>query len=400
MIKNWNELTINAKISCAADFFWNFGRTLPHAILTIFLISAGCSLSEIAILQTVYMIVAMTTEFPSGIASDRTSRKFIYLCGVVMIFISYTIILLMNSNFIALVIAYALYGLSVSLKSGTLDAEIILEFSKQNRDIKHYSVVSSYLSSMSSILGGLIGSFLYGLINEKLYILSLVFFIIAFVFASLPKFAREDCENKEGTKNTLMRDIKEGAELLRNSYPLKRVIMLMLITMIFIQPFYQYWQVLYEEQGIPTEYFGIIYVGFQLCNVIGTYIYEKISKAGIDFRIIVALLPIFYSLFLIDKKLATILLPITVVLFYAYDLHLEVLLKKNVSGNQISSIISLIGTLTNVASIICLNMMAGIMMFTGISMAYFISILMFAVPTIFMIGKKETNDDISDSISA
>ena len=61
MIKNWNQLTQNAKIVCLADFFWNIGRTFPHAILTIYLISTGCSLVKIATFQTVFMITAMIT---------------------------------------------------------------------------------------------------------------------------------------------------------------------------------------------------------------------------------------------------------------------------------------------------------------------------------------------------
>ena len=67
MTKNIKYLTRNVKLVCAADFFWNLGRTFPHAILTIFLLEQGFDLVQIATLQSVFMIVAMVTEFPSGI---------------------------------------------------------------------------------------------------------------------------------------------------------------------------------------------------------------------------------------------------------------------------------------------------------------------------------------------
>ena len=61
MTKNIKYLTRNAKLVCAADFFWNLGRTFPHAILTIFLLEQGFDLVQIATLQSVFMIVAMVT---------------------------------------------------------------------------------------------------------------------------------------------------------------------------------------------------------------------------------------------------------------------------------------------------------------------------------------------------
>ena len=48
MTKNIKYLTRNAKLVCAADFFWNLGRTFPHAILTIFLLEQGFDLVQIA----------------------------------------------------------------------------------------------------------------------------------------------------------------------------------------------------------------------------------------------------------------------------------------------------------------------------------------------------------------
>lgn len=106
------------------------------------------------------MIVAMVTEFPSGIWADLFGRKQIYMAAVVTLFCSYLLIGFFSDHFIVILFAYVLYGLSVALKSGTLEAEVVLEFEKEQRDIKAYSVASSYVMSISSIARRFAGKFI------------------------------------------------------------------------------------------------------------------------------------------------------------------------------------------------------------------------------------------------
>ena len=101
-----------------------------------FLLEQGFDLVRIATLQSVFMIVAMVTEFPSGIWADLFGRKQIYMATVVTLFCSYLLIGFFSDHFIVILFAYVLYGLSVALKSGTLEAEVVLEFEKEQRDIK------------------------------------------------------------------------------------------------------------------------------------------------------------------------------------------------------------------------------------------------------------------------
>ena len=190
MTKNIKYLTRNAKLVCAADFFWNLGRTFPHAILTIFLLEQGFDLVQIATLQSVFMIVAMVTEFPSGIWADLFGRKQIYMAAVVTLFCSYLLIGFFSDHFIVILFAYVLYGLSVALKSGTLEAEVVLEFEKEQRDIKAYSVASSYVMSISSIAGGLLGSLFYEKMHSYMYAISLMLFVLAFLMAALCVFSQ------------------------------------------------------------------------------------------------------------------------------------------------------------------------------------------------------------------
>ncbi len=78
MTKTLSLLTPDSKKLVLADFLWNFGRTLPHAILTVYLLQSGLSLSRIATLQSIFMVVSMLMEAPSGVISDIFSRKIVY----------------------------------------------------------------------------------------------------------------------------------------------------------------------------------------------------------------------------------------------------------------------------------------------------------------------------------
>ena len=82
------------------------------------------------------MVVVMFAEFPSGVVADIFSRKTIYILSILVNFFSYIIIGFCKGNFILLIIAYILYGLALALKSGTLDAEIVLEYRKE--EVKSY----------------------------------------------------------------------------------------------------------------------------------------------------------------------------------------------------------------------------------------------------------------------
>ena len=378
MIKEWKRLSNNAKKVCIADFFWNLGRTLPHAILTIFLLYNGCSLTQIAFLQSIFMVVAMLTEFPSGVLADVVSRKKVYLLSMITLFISYILIGFYSQCYMVLCISYIFYGLSVSLKSGTLEAQVILELNNDKDKIKTYSVVSSYVISSSSIIGGLFGSVLYSYIKQKIYIISLMSFIVAFVSAELCCFHNPVVEMSQ-ERSTLKEEIIDGFSTIKESNILKYVLILFAISTLFLQPFFQYWQVYYKEYAIDEKYFGIIYVLFQFCNIIGTYFYKKINFKPLYAIILLLLIPIIFIICVCFKIGTIIALPIAVTLFYIYSMHLNVIQKQYAPLNHISSFFSLVGTIENVASIGSLFIMAMLINLAGIKYAYTIIFLLFVI---------------------
>lgn len=240
MVRDLKYLTKNARFVLLADFFWNLGRTFPHAILTVFLLTQGRTLVEIAFLQSIFMIIAMISEFPSGVAADLFSRKIVYLSSLITLFASYLLIGFFSEYLGVLIIAYTLYGLSVSLKSGTLEAEVVLEYDKAGIDIKYYSVATSYVMSVSAITGGMAGSFFYEHIHQNIYFISLVLFILSSLMASLCSFyeASGDEVKNETAPTTLIEELKKGIRILNTSKSLLLILALFAASSLFLQPFF------------------------------------------------------------------------------------------------------------------------------------------------------------------
>lgn len=395
MIKNWNQLTQNAKIVCLADFFWNIGRTFPHAILTIYLISTGCSLVKIATLQTVFMITAMITEFPSGVISDIISRKSVYLCSLISLFISYLLIMINSDSFLILVIAYILYGLSVSLKSGTLEAEVVLEYRKLGKDVKEYSVASTYIMSLSSIIGGFIGSILYSNIYGLIYVISLSLFIIAFIIACFCKFEKKNSRISHGS---FLCEIKTGFHILKSSNVLLYVLCLYALTTLFLQPFFQYWQVLYQNAGINIKYFGIIYVLFQVCNIIGAKLYSRMKNIDKTIYMLLIIIPLVFGAGILLENGAIYTLPLALIVFYIFYQHLDVMAKHFAPEKTMSSYFSLVGTIENISSSISLFFMAFCIEHFSIQASYLILFIGFSVLSLMVFHRTKKSGDVAYEI--
>ena len=171
-----STLTKRAKSYLLADFFWNTGRTLPHAILTVFLLSMGLTLQQLALLQIIYMVTVMACEFPSGLLCDRYSRKVIYATAIFLIAISYAIIGFGKGDFTLLCFAYLLYGASSALKSGSIENDVVLEYREHKQDLQYFSSCTTIMISASSIVGALVGSLLYYRIGYKIYYVAIAFF--------------------------------------------------------------------------------------------------------------------------------------------------------------------------------------------------------------------------------
>ncbi len=386
MTKTLSLLTPDSKKLVLADFLWNFGRTLPHAILTVYLLQSGLSLSKIATLQSIFMIVSMLMEAPSGVISDVFSRKIVYQASVCTLFLSYLLIGFFADNFLVLCVAYLLYGTSTALKSGSLEAEVVLEFRKLGKDIKDFTVASSYSSRISSVCGGFLGSFLYKIFEGRIYFFSLLLFALAFLVSVFTYRKFQDSSEKKDS--SVIKELKIGFSLLRENKNLPFVLLLASFSALFLQPFFQFWQVLYKECEFPVMYFGAVYLVFQFCGIFASFLFKRLRFTFALSLLTLLAIPLLFLLGFFLGSALIFVFPFTILLFYLYDLFLDVLVKKVSPDSFISTFFSLINTIASLASIVSLLLMTFLTERFGVKTAYLVMFALFALASLCVLLRK------------
>ena len=143
-----------------------FAVAIPHSFLTLIFMGKGYTVSQIAVIQAFYSVAIVTLEFPSGVLSEKYNKKMIYVLSCVFLIASYVVVLL-TSNFYLIVLAWFLYGISSAFETGSIDAAIIYLIKTELDEEKQKKVLSGFIgketsySSLSAILGAVIGFFLY-----------------------------------------------------------------------------------------------------------------------------------------------------------------------------------------------------------------------------------------------
>lgn len=225
----------NRTIYLSSLFLYNFARVLPHAILTVILLNKGMSVSQIAIIQSFYMLAAIIFEFPSGFLTDVWSEKIMYQLSLILIGISYSIILFTN-NYYILCLSWFIYGMSAASMSGSLDAYFVRR-TKDNHEIKRINVLINYSTLYSGLIGGGLGSFLYELLSEHIYVLSLILIFLSLILITFGFHTDKVDENKDTTTSESFQKIIEELKNIKRQKNLIVVIGLFAIVPNYISTF-------------------------------------------------------------------------------------------------------------------------------------------------------------------
>ena len=303
----------NRTVYLASLFLYNFARVLPHAILTVILLNKGLTVSQIAIVQSFYMLAAIMFEFPSGFLTDIWSEKIMYQLSLVLIGISYFIILFTN-NYYLLCLSWFIYGMSAASMSGSLDSYFIRR-AENKHEIKGINVLINRSTLYSGLIGGGLGSFLYEILSEQIYILSLLLIISSFI-------------------------------LITGLYGIFQIIS---------QIFYQFWQVSFLDKEFSKTYFGLLYVLFQIVAIFSNALFSRHNFSNSLIPLTITLSgALLISVFTPDKILFLIFIIIFLVPFNVYNNQLIVNIQKESDSNIVASVISLAGTVSSIISMIVL----------------------------------------------
>lgn len=150
-----HKLNLKKQLACiyTSDFF--SGLRITDAVWVALLAARGFSLWEIGLAESVFHIVSLLCEVPSGMAADLLGRKKTLLSGGVLT-VTCNLLMAFAPNLFTICLAMGLNALAMTMFSGTFTALVYDSLKTEGREDEYIQVSAN--SSQISMLANAIGS--------------------------------------------------------------------------------------------------------------------------------------------------------------------------------------------------------------------------------------------------
>ena len=150
-----HRLNLKKQLRCIyiSDFF--SGLRITDAVWVALLAARGFSLWEIGLAESVYHIVSLFCEVPSGMAADLLGRRKTLLSGGVLT-VTCNLLMAFAPNLFTICLAMGLNALAMTMFSGTFTALVYDSLKTEGREDEYIQVSAN--SSQISMLANAIGS--------------------------------------------------------------------------------------------------------------------------------------------------------------------------------------------------------------------------------------------------
>lgn len=318
-------------------------------IRVLYLIRFGVLDQEISFLKVVFSFSIVLFEIPTGVISDKISRKTSLKLGSIL-FSLHAIVYILMPNFTGFVITQVLLGLSASLFSGT-DSSLLYIYVEKYDPSKTYLDVKSkiqFYTKIVAFLYSVISSILFSLNYNLNFILTCMMGILAFIIvSSFPNVTEQITE--KFTLQSYFSHVKLTTKVL---FSRKNVVASTIYTSILLSLLifnFEYYQILFSKLGCPQYYFGLIYSSFTIISLIGYRITPYIIKnAGVMITYISYTILIMFSFIFLYTEIRFLVLMAVFfqqVVFSSWGLIFENDILENVPENEIKSTFSSINSL-------------------------------------------------------
>lgn len=277
---------INLKQQLGCVYMSNFfsGLRITDAVWVALLAARGFSLWEIGLAESVFHVVSLLCEVPSGMAADLLGRKKALVFGGALA-VTYNLLMAFAPNLFAICFAMALNALYNTMFSGTFTALIYDSLKLEGREDEYIQISAN--SSQISMLANAVGS-LASLLKRFLgfagfYLLSAAFegiSTLACLFMKEPIVT----EAQANRQNQTLRDLPgQFAQLVKDSLQILRTsplaVKLIASSAVISVPSYltkMFLQQRLVELGWPTEMLFLpLLLGGVSC-VLGTEIGRRV----------------------------------------------------------------------------------------------------------------------------
>lgn len=257
-------------------------------IATIYRENRGVSISQIFLMESIYMILIILLEIPWGRFADKFGYKRTLILANFFFFLS-KIIFFKADSFFMFFIERLLLAISISGLSGCDSALLFLSLDEKDNSERAFARYDFF-----SILGFLLGSILSTFIINVSMDLTAFYTIIPYGVAFLLSFLLKDVKGKSLESIGIIKNLKC---ILQKRDILIFVIAIALVTEVVQSITVFLNQGIYIKSNIDVKYFGLILAAIQIIKLISIKSYKITNKIGQKTTIKLFIMVIFISSF-------------------------------------------------------------------------------------------------------
>jgi MFS family permease len=246
------------------NIFWNAQFHL--VVYTLFLLSKGFTTRQFFLIESAYFLIALVFEIPTGVFSDRISRKW-SLISASVIGIPIIPLIIHSDSFVVVLLAMSIGGIGAALTSGT-DTAILYDTMKALDRENEFKVIAGKMTwygslsmAFAGIIGGLLAQFQMAYAWWAYFAAGQLALIALFTLQEPPFFRATTKEE------TYLQHLDRGLKMATRGAAGYYVFYAATIWLFFSLGFWL-WQPYLALSAVPVGWFGLIYA---LQNVIGGF---------------------------------------------------------------------------------------------------------------------------------
>lgn len=262
----------NIKLSYIYNFFMYFDIT--SAIWVLYLSFKGMSLVEIGLLESIYHVVSILCEIPTGAIADIYGRKVTIIADRISSIIS-AVLMIFSGSFAGFALAFAFSALSYNLNSGAYDALIYdsLKFMGRDHEFTRIYGTAYFISEISSAAAVLLGGILSDVRFIYAYIVVILVQTLAIIIAAL--FEETNIKNTEYQQDSLnpldslVSQMKESIKILRHTKIIIYLIVFFALISTVDTTVYFYSQKYFDSMKLSRAIIACIFTATNILSAVG-----------------------------------------------------------------------------------------------------------------------------------
>lgn len=303
----------------------------------------GLSIFDISLLFTLWSLTTFLMEIPSGILSDKFSRKSLIISGQLLRVIGYSLWIIFP-NFYGFLAGVILWGIKSSFTNSSVSA-FVYDIMKKNNSQNNYVSFNGKLKSVSLfavVLSSLIADYIIPFGYSLVLILSIVNLFLSLLF--IYNIKEEKVLSLEKVSNNYIEPLKQGFKIIMNNNYLLRVILFsstILATTITLDEFFP---IFANTLGIEKNSLGLFIAFITSFQALASFIannFKSYSDITYNFLYIIGgLLLILVGLIFNVLPLSMIMLLTFLFLFSVLDVVFEGKLHNQISSDIRATVLS------------------------------------------------------------